>query len=256
MASLGVVLRVNFLPMKKGSDRKKARLVIICLVAGAAVLAASITGCPPREKPDPAARWRQETAFEVGSLPRREWGASEDVKLTVALGTPRRITVHHSGGGVFSAIDRIAVGRAIRGIQDTHIAANGWDDIGYHFIIDSAGRAWEGRHLDRIGAHAGSRELNMGNIGILVLGNFDLQQPTSWQLQRLAGDESFFLSCRSVQRLFGLETHTQGMRRLGGLVRVGVLEVVKQGGPKTNKATRYRLWSHRFRGNNRVQTQT
>lgn len=215
MAFLGVVLRVNFLPMKKGSDRKKARLVIICLVAGAAVLAASITGCPPREKPDPAARWRQETAFEVGSLPRREWGASEDVKLTVALGTPRRITVHHSGGGVFSSIDRIAVGRAIRGIQDTHIAANGWDDIGYHFIIDSAGRAWEGRHLDRIGAHAGSRELNMGNIGILVLGNFDLQQPTSWQLQRLAQmlsllQRRFFIADRDVY------THS-GIRAMAGL---------------------------------------
>jgi hypothetical protein len=61
-----------------------------------------------------------------------------------------------------------------------------------------------------------------------------------WHLQQYAGNEPFYLSCRTVQRLFGLETHTQGARRLGGLVRYGVLEVEVTGGRKTNKATRYR----------------
>ncbi|MFP6738512.1 MAG: peptidoglycan recognition family protein [Planctomycetota bacterium] len=202
--------------MKKGSERKRVRLATMGLAAALlGALVVLVTVARPGPQADPAARWREAVAFELGSLARGQWGASEQVELNIALGDPRRITVHHSGGGVFSAIDRIAVGRAIRGIQDTHIAANGWDDIGYHFIIDSAGRAWEGRHLDRIGAHAGSRELNMGNIGILVLGNFDLQQPTSWQLQRLAQmlsllQRRFFIADRDVY------THS-GIRAMAGL---------------------------------------
>lgn len=159
---------------------------MICLAAALLAVVAWVAAEYFGTKDDPVVRWREEVALEVGALPRRQWGAVETEKQTAALGTPRRITVHHSGGGVFSAIGRLSVGRAIKAIQDTHTGSKGWDDIGYHFIVDPAGRAWEGRHLDRIGAHAGSQGLNQGNIGILVLGNFDLQRPTPVQLERLA----------------------------------------------------------------------
>ena len=143
-------------------------------------------------------RWRAEVAVELGTLPRRQWAASENIRQPIRMGKPGRITVHHSGGAIFTAIEREPVGRAIKAIQDTHVGSNGWDDIGYHLVVDPAGRAWEGRHLDRIGAHAGSRGLNKGNIGILVLGNFDLQQPTAAQLARL---EELLLRLR---RRFGI----------------------------------------------------
>jgi N-acetyl-anhydromuramyl-L-alanine amidase AmpD len=58
-------------------------------------------------------------------------------------------------------------------------------DIAYHFIVDPAGRVWEGRSLRLIGAHAGNQEMNSGNIGILVLGTFDLQTPTPRQEESL-----------------------------------------------------------------------
>jgi N-acetyl-anhydromuramyl-L-alanine amidase AmpD len=107
------------------------------------------------------------------------------------------------------------VGRAIKAIQDTHMGSKGWDDIGYHFIVDPAGRVWEGRHLDRIGAHAGSQALNLGNIGVLVLGNFDLQQATPAQLGRLEEMLS------RLQVRFGIaarEIYTHnGIRTLEGL---------------------------------------
>jgi hypothetical protein len=61
-----------------------------------------------------------------------------------------------------------------------------------------------------------------------------------WHLQRLAGAEPFYLSTRTVQRVCGLETHTQAARRLRMLVRFEVLEEVEKGGPHTNKATRFR----------------
>jgi len=61
-----------------------------------------------------------------------------------------------------------------------------------------------------------------------------------WQLQIAAGDGPFFLSSRKAQTLLGLKEHKQAARRLRGLVRTGVLEIVERGGAKTNRATRYR----------------
>lgn len=171
--------------MKKRGDRKKGRGILLGLALALAGVGGWVLFDRPAKQPGPAALWREEVAVELGSLPRRQWGASEDVQLKIALGKPVRITIHHSGGAIFTAIERDLVGSSIKAIQNAHIGSKGWDDIGYHFIVDPAGRAWEGRHLDRIGAHAGSRGLNQGNIGILVLGNFDLQQPSPAQLDRL-----------------------------------------------------------------------
>jgi hypothetical protein len=69
--------------------------------------------------------------------------------------------------------------------------------------------------------------------------DFKLLVAFCWHLQQQTGGDSFYLSCRTVQRLFGLETHAQAARRLRGLVRFGVLEVTGKGGPKTNRATRF-----------------
>ncbi|MBG80616.1 MAG: hypothetical protein CMJ39_07920, partial [Phycisphaerae bacterium] len=46
-------------------------------------------------------------------------------------------------------------------------------DIGYHYAIDPAGRVWGCRPLTYQGAHVGGQ--NQGNLGIVVLGNFDKQ---------------------------------------------------------------------------------
>jgi hypothetical protein len=60
------------------------------------------------------------------------------------------------------------------------------------------------------------------------------------ELQGLLGERPFFLSCRTVQRLFELESHATGARWLRGLCRTGILKVMEQGSRDTNKATRFR----------------
>ena len=174
--------------MKGYSEKKKVSITTTWVIAGfkaLLILLVLVLVFWSREEPDPATAWREGIARQVGALARKDWGAAIAAEGTASLGDHVRITVHHSGAGVFSAIEKRSAGRAIRGIQKTHMGANGWDDIGYHYIVDPAGRLWEGRHLDRIGAHAGSRDLNRGNIGILLLGNFDLQEPPRAQLERL-----------------------------------------------------------------------
>lgn len=64
-----------------------------------------------------------------------------------------------------------------------------------------------------------------------------------YQLQLASEAEPFFLSCRKVQALMGMGSAKHAARCLRGLVNCGVLEIVEQGGPHTNKATRYRYVS-------------
>ncbi len=92
-------------------------------------------------------------------------------------GVPRRHAVAFLGMAALAA----AAGR-IELIRAGH-RARGWGDIGYHLIVDPLGNAWQGRPLIWQGAHVKDR--NEGNIGILVVGNFEVGRPTGPQLDAL-----------------------------------------------------------------------
>jgi N-acetyl-anhydromuramyl-L-alanine amidase AmpD len=113
------------------------------------------------------------------------WKAGPLKGVPDKMSSPRRITVHHSGGKAFGDSSAEATGKMIRSIQQNHQQERGWCDIGYHFIIDRGGRVWEGRPASQLGAHAGSISMNQANLGIVVLGNFDLQAPARAQLSSL-----------------------------------------------------------------------
>ncbi len=115
----------------------------------------------------------------VGGLIRRpSWRArrANRADLSRASAPWRWITVHHS---VVRTEDTSAAASfdTVRGIQRDHMDSKGWGDIGYHFLIDPAGRVIEGRELTWQGAHAGGQN-NIGNVGICLLGNFDEDQPS------------------------------------------------------------------------------
>jgi hypothetical protein len=101
------------------------------------------------------------------------------------MGRVTRITVHHEGmpaPNFHTAMEDVIAD--LREIRKVHIRDMNAGDIGYHFIIDPAGRIWEGRPVQYQGAHAGG-EANAGNVGIMLLGNFDLQMPSTRQLKTL-----------------------------------------------------------------------
>jgi hypothetical protein len=60
------------------------------------------------------------------------------------------------------------------------------------------------------------------------------------ELQRARGDAPFFLSCRTVQQLFGLSSPREANRRLRALQALGIISVVEQGTQQTGRATRWR----------------
>ena len=94
-----------------------------------------------------------------------------------------RLTVHHSGTDIIRHTDRRQVVADLNGVLEAHTRIR-YGDIGYHFIIDYAGRLWEGRSLSYEGAHVSSE--NQGNIGLMVLGNFERQAPSKAQLDTLS----------------------------------------------------------------------
>lgn len=119
---------------------------------------------------------------------------------------PRQITIHHDGMPPFNGTDLTSVSARIELIRRAHLNRDGgsrWGDIGYHFVIDRAGRAWEGRPLKYQGAHV--KDHNEGNIGILCLGNYEEQIPTRAQMRKL---EQLVVILRKRYNISPIGVHT------------------------------------------------
>ena len=114
---------------------------------------------------------------------RKQWNALPAVpsRLTPLKGSWSRITVHHSADTLSNGSDgTLAESKeVVRKIQSYHMQDPGrlYGDISYHYLIDSAGRIFEGRELEWQGAHAGGINNNQ-NLGICVLGDFSRGAPT------------------------------------------------------------------------------
>lgn len=119
---------------------------------------------------DAAAPVLASASAALADVGRSEWRAEPIRGNHDPMATPYRITVHHTAEPLQS--EALADSCAeVRHIQGMHLQ-QGWADVGYHFLIDRAGRVIEGRALTAQGAHAGNSETNRGNIGIALLGNF------------------------------------------------------------------------------------
>ncbi len=106
-------------------------------------------------------------------IPRAAWGADERLERPPTLAPAVRfVVIHHTAGA--NAYTRRQSAAIVRGIQLYHMSGNGWNDIGYNFLVDKYGQVFEGRAggADRpvVGAH--SEGFNAGSVGIAVLGGY------------------------------------------------------------------------------------
>lgn len=99
-------------------------------------------------------------------ISRQEWGA-EDPKESYSYHPYfDKLTLHHAA---CCSADDIQEGKSqVYWIQNFHQNGRGWNDIGYHFLVDRAGNIYQGRPETVIGAHVGGA--NTGNIGVCLLG--------------------------------------------------------------------------------------
>lgn len=107
-------------------------------------------------------------------LTRQEWCPSGNCQPdpTPVLTAATHLIIHHSAG-VNTSSDWPAV---VRGIWDFHVNVNGWDDIGYNWLIDPKGQVYEGRADSLQGAHFCG--FNSQTTGICMLGNFQNVGPS------------------------------------------------------------------------------
>ena len=126
----------------------------------------------------------------VKVIPRGSWGAkpANASRMDKNKGGWKRITVHHSAERNPPELDgsQAASAAAVRSIQKAHVEGRetGYGDIGYHFVVDPYGRVFQGRDLAWQGAHAKGAN-NVQNIGVCLIGNFDVERPTSAALDAL-----------------------------------------------------------------------
>src|SRR5213078_869015 len=110
-------------------------------------------------------------------ITRAEWGANEAIRRNRKKGPKvadnvHIAIVHHTAGT--NSYTRSQSAAIVRGIEIYHVKGNGWNDIGYNFLVDKYGQVFEGRYggMTRpvIGAHA--QGFNVGSVGIAVIGDY------------------------------------------------------------------------------------
>jgi len=153
-------------------------------------------------------------------VPRATWGADEKIRR----GPPsyaadvRFAVVHHTAGK--NGYSRSEAAAIVKGIQLFHVRGNGWNDIGYNFLVDRFGTVYEGRFggVDRnvVGAHA--MGFNTGSVGIALLGTYEdvapsvaaqeaIAQLVAWRLDLAHVDPTAFLTFISG----GSDRYTSGI---------------------------------------------
>jgi hypothetical protein len=149
---------------------------------------------PPLDLPDPGpcptkpgvALAEARVEIPTGVIRRSQWAKGQPIRSQLnPMLPPRYITVHHEGWEPFLTTDFEETKARMEQVRIGHLNAKGggYADIGYHFVIDRAGRVWEGRSLQWQGAHVKKR--NEHNIGVMCLGNFEEQKPTAAQVTAL-----------------------------------------------------------------------
>lgn len=150
-----------------------------------------------------AAQQNYPSEFKVDSTVRTDSSGKEYSWPLQYSETVRLLVVHHSAlmvqGDPRTAVERV------RALYKYHALNKRWGDIGYNFVVDENGQVYEGRQGGKgvIGAHAYCN--NTGTIGIVVLGNFELEEPSQAQarglqhLLALLADEYNIDVNRSVQ---------------------------------------------------------
>jgi hypothetical protein len=130
-------------------------------------------------------------------IPRSGWGADESLRFDAtgkeiwppAFYPVQKVIVHHTA----TQNNDPDPAATIRSIYQYHAVTQGWGDIGYNFLIDEAGRIYEGRYsrqyapgesptgedLNGNGVTAAHTQgYNSGTVGVALLGTLTNQDAT------------------------------------------------------------------------------
>ncbi|HTV48618.1 MAG TPA: peptidoglycan recognition family protein [Phycisphaerae bacterium] len=148
----------------------------------------------------------------LGIIPRHGWTFAGPARSSIEpMGGVNLITFHHTGDPRPFYDDSYAGSAAFwERTRVYQVYSRDFQDIGYHFGIDRAGRVWQLRPLEYRGEHVrigptpplwlnqyrqysngpsmpidGRYVWNNHNIGVVSIGNFMLQEPTPMQKSKI-----------------------------------------------------------------------
>jgi flagellar hook assembly protein FlgD len=107
-------------------------------------------------------------------ITRAGWHADESIRRGAPYyaDSVHYAIVHHTAGS--NSYTKAQSASIVRAIELYHVQGNGWNDIGYNFLVDKYGQVFEGRYggMTRpvIGAHA--EGFNTGSVGIALIGDY------------------------------------------------------------------------------------
>ncbi|MBQ0983109.1 peptidoglycan recognition protein [Streptomyces sp. F63] len=146
--------------------------VVILPLALLVVRDGSVRSEPPERSGPAAVRPAAPRPPIVG---REVWDADEDLvrERPRPAGVVSAVFLHHTGHP--NSYDCADVPEMLRSLQTDHVKGEGWDDIGYNFVVDRCGTVYEGRAGSGArpvrGAH--TKGFNAHTVGIAALGTFD-----------------------------------------------------------------------------------
>jgi hypothetical protein len=131
------------------------------------------------------------------------WCPTCPIDNTPEFTEPTHLIVHHSAGNNQS--NNFAT--VVKYIWDLHVNTNGWDDIGYNWLIDPNGFLYEGRPDNYQGAHFSC--INQNTVGICVIGDYTLVQPSQAALSTLVNLLAFEATDHAID-INGQSYHVTG----------------------------------------------
>ncbi|WP_156027770.1 peptidoglycan recognition protein family protein [Candidatus Solirubrobacter pratensis] len=141
-------------------------------------------------------------AAQVGQppvIPRASWGADAvPPRAAPEYGVVEAAFVHHTvGTNDYAPSDSAAI---VLGIARYHRDTNGWNDIGYNFLVDKYGQIFEGRAggIEAAVVGAQAQGYNAQSTGIACLGTFSAVTQSEAGLQALAKLIGWKLSLHAV----------------------------------------------------------
>lgn len=160
-------------------------------------------------------------------VPRTQWDPRGECRprRAPAYGVARLAYVHHTV--MFPRYSPEQADDVVRAVCLFHVETRGFDDIGYNFLVDRYGTAYEGRagglDLPVAGAHAAG--FNEASFGVTVVGDFerDTVPPAALEsVARLIADRfhRYNIDPRSAVEVVSTDEGTLSRYRVGKAVRL------------------------------------
>ncbi|HWB23793.1 MAG TPA: N-acetylmuramoyl-L-alanine amidase [Gaiellaceae bacterium] len=168
-------------------------------------------------------------------VPRASWQADEAIthgKTQYAPALKLAIVHHTAGSNNYTEAEAPAI---VRGIEVYHVQGNGWNDIGYNFLVDRFGTVYEGRAggIDKNVIGAQAEGFNTGSVGVALIGNFARATPPPAMQNALVNLLAWRLDVAHIDPLSTLIDKSRGnyKYKLGTPVKLRAISGHRDTGP-------------------------